>query len=86
MSQFDLNKKYAEYLEKVGLKEEQMHTIQKKETKQAFFGACGIMLLMLRDELSRLPEREGAEQLEDMLQQVSNYFVNETLRWYVSRN
>ena len=77
-SKFDLNYQYSLYLERVGLKEANMNPIQRAETKRAFIGACGQMLILLRDDLAALPEDEGVEEMQGMLNQVGDFFLAET--------
>jgi len=48
---FDLNYQYDLYLERVGLDKDTMHPVQAVETKRAFFGACGQVLVLLRDDM-----------------------------------
>ena len=67
MEQFNLEKQYQLYLERVGITESQMHPIQKIETKRAFMGACGQMLILLRDDLGALEEDKAIEQLQKLL-------------------
>lgn len=55
-----------------------MHPIQKKQIRQTFFGASGQMLILLRDEVSKLEEEEAIHLLQDMLNQVSNFFLAES--------
>lgn len=78
MKKFDLNHQYQLYLQRVGLKEDRMHPQQKTETKRAFMGACGQMLILLRNDLGALPEDQGIEQMQNMLNQVGEYFLKET--------
>ena len=73
---FNLEKMYAMYLEQVELSEETMGTVQRKETKQAYFGACAHLLILIRDELPKLPEDEGMEAYQYMLDQVRDYLNN----------
>jgi len=75
---FSLEHQYQLYLKRVGLKEAMMHPAQRTETKRAFMGACGQMLVMLRDDLVELPENEAVETLQDLNNQVSNYWLAET--------
>ena len=77
MKQFNLEKQYELYLQRVGLKESQMPKTQKVEMKRVFIGACGQMLIMLRDDLTQLSEEESIIQLESMINQVANFFLNE---------
>jgi len=75
---FDLKHQYQLYLKRVGLKEENMHHVQSKETRQAFMGACGQMLILLRDDLGELEESKAIETMQDMINQVQNYFMKAT--------
>ena len=75
---FDLEHQYQLYLERVGLKEENMHPVQKTETRRAFMGACGQMLILLRDDLGVLEESKAIEIMQDMINQVQVYFMKET--------
>ncbi len=75
---FDLIHQYQLYLERVGLKEPNMHPVQRTETKRAFIGACGQMLILLRDDLGALEESKAIETMQDMMNQVGNYFMKET--------
>lgn len=77
-SKFNLNYQYSLYLERVGLKEANMNPIQRIETKRAFIGACGQMLILLRDDLAALPEDVGVKEMQGMLNQVVYFFLAET--------
>lgn len=80
MRQFDLEHQYKTYLERVGLSEDRMHSQQKVETKRAFMGACGQMLYLLRDDLTKMPEHEGIETLQSMIEQVTQFWITEQNR------
>lgn len=75
---FNLEYQYKLYLQRVNLKEEEMPADQQKELKQAFFGACGQMLLCMRDDLSGLSELKAVATLQDMLNQVQQYYQSIT--------
>ncbi len=53
MEKFNLEIQYQKYLERVGFKESQMGDTQRVETKRAFMGGCGQMLVILRDDISQ---------------------------------
>lgn len=78
MKDFNLEHQYQLYLGRVALSEKNMHPEQRKQLRQTFFGACGQMLILLRDELSNLSEEDGAAQMQDMLDQVGKYFLSIT--------
>lgn len=71
---FDLEIQYKLYLERVNLKEHEMHPIQRQETKRAFYGACGQILVVLRDEVGPLDMDLGIEALDSMHDQVLSFW------------
>lgn len=75
---FDLEHQYQLYLKRMALNELLMPPQQQIETKRAFFGACGQMLMILQHDLPELSDQEGYEKLEGMIKQVGNYFINQT--------
>lgn len=78
--QFDLNHQYQLYLKRVGLKEKTMSLVQSKETKRAFFGACGQLLILLRDDVGELEETEAIETMDDMINQVADFWAIECIQ------
>lgn len=71
---FNLEYQYQNYLNLVGLDEEKMNKIQAKETKQAFFAGCGAIIVLMRDEISELEEKEAIEQLESLNNQLMQFW------------
>jgi hypothetical protein len=78
MEQFNLEHQYQLYLQRMSLSESTMHPQQKIQLRQTFFGASGQMLILLRDELSKLEEEKAMETLQDLINQVGNFFLAET--------
>lgn len=78
MQEFNLEHQYQLYLQRMALSESKMHPLQKIQLRQTFFGASGQMLILLRDELSKLEEEKAMETLQDLINQVGNYFLAET--------
>lgn len=78
MNPFNLEDQYQFYLEKVELKEDSMHPTQRVQLRQAFMGASGIILLVIRDEFSALSDEDGDRQFTSMIDQVSDYWNRET--------
>lgn len=78
MQEFNLEHQYQLYLQRMALSESTMHPQQKIQLRQTFFGASGQMLILLRDELSKLEEEKAMETLQDLINQVSNFFLAET--------
>jgi len=72
---FNLEVQYDLYLQRVGLKQSAMHPIQNKLMKDSFLAACGIMLVMLRDDLGAIDdEMEAIYVMENLMTQVSMHF------------
>jgi hypothetical protein len=78
MQEFNLEHQYQLYLQRMALSESTMHPQQKIQLRQTFFGASGQMLILLRDELSKLEEDKAMETLQDLINQVGNFFLAET--------
>ena len=78
MNKFNLEYQYQLYLKRVGLKESEMHPEQKIQTKQAFYGATGQILLLLRDDMTVYDEDKCIEIMEGLLNEVTQYFLLRT--------
>ena len=76
----DLEKQYQLYLKNMDLHESKMHPQQKIQLKQTFFGAFGQAVLALRDEVAAQDEDAAVESLQDILNQVQDFFLAETKR------
>ena len=75
---FNLENQYQEYLTKVKLDESEMHPVQQVETRRAFMGACGQMLMLFKDELVQIEsEEEAILTYSDLIKQVNIFFKNE---------
>jgi hypothetical protein len=75
---FSLEFQYQLYLKRIGLTEETMHPEQKIQTKQAFFGAIGQILIVLRDDMYDCTEDEAVQVMEAMMNEVTQYFLLRT--------
>lgn len=73
---FDIEYQYELYLERVGLKRSEMQPVQAIETKRAFFGACGQMLILMRDDMPD-NENEAVKLLQGMHDQVGDFWSKE---------
>jgi phosphopantetheine adenylyltransferase len=78
MQEFNLEHQYQLYLQRMALSESTMHPQQKIQLRQTFFGASGQILILLSDELSKLEEEKAIETLQDLINQVGNFFLAET--------
>jgi hypothetical protein len=70
----DLEYQYQLYLKRAALDESLMGEVQKKETRQAFMGACGQMLILLQEDIGKMDVDAGVEAMVGMLDQVDEYF------------
>lgn len=75
--EFNLEYQFGLYLERSGVKPEHLHPVQLSETKKAFFGGCGQMLFMLRDDMPD-KEQEAIEVFKSLEEQVLEFFKKET--------
>lgn len=76
---FQIEYQYQLYLERVGLKEAQMGGVQRLETRRAFYGACGQMLVLLREGIGAIQDEiEAMSVLEDMSRQIIGFFKNQS--------
>lgn len=73
-----LEEQYQLFLQRMGLNELEMHPQQKRQLKQTFYGAFGQCLVIMRDEITRLPEDQAIIECQDMFDQVGNFFLKET--------
>lgn len=74
---FDLNHQFHLYLDRAGVTKNSLPEIQYSEMKRAFFGACGQMLILLRDDVGALPDEEAIEMMDNLLNQVSDFWMSE---------
>jgi hypothetical protein len=85
---FDLTYQWDLFCERAGLPENKMPVDQRREMKRAFFGACGQLLLLLRNELGDYGNENGEEAIEhvlqDMLKQVSDFWEKEMAKQHRS--
>lgn len=56
---FDLNHQWGLFLERCGISAITMPEDQHREMKRAFFGACGQLLILLRDEVGDYGDKHG---------------------------
>jgi hypothetical protein len=78
MKDFDLNYQWGLYLERAGVTEQQLGFVQASEMKRAFFGGCGQMIILMRDEVAAQEDDKAIATMQDMLDQVGNFWLSET--------
>ncbi len=71
---FDIEFQWQEYLLRHGLREEYMEPEHCKQLKEAFYGAIGIVLVILKSE--KHTEKEAVAGWKSMLEQVGDFFLN----------
>lgn len=76
-NKFTLEEQYKFYLKKVGLSEDMMHPTQNIETKRTFYAAWGQLLMLLQNDIVELPEEKSVEILDDMIDEIGQFFLNE---------
>src|SRR6187401_2617047 len=74
MDPFNLEEQYQFYLKKVGIKEEQMHIVQRVETRRAFMAGCVQILMLFTDKIADLDENEGVEKIDSLIVQASKFW------------
>lgn len=78
---FNISHQWELFLQRCQVNEKTMPEDQRREMKRAFFGACGQMLILLRDELGDYSDKYGDEStvhvLSNMLDQVSVFWETE---------
>lgn len=77
MPDFTAENQWQEYLKRVNLNEATMHPVQRQETKRAFFAGIGQLLVLQRDEIALLPDDSGADVLQDIFNEVLNFWQKE---------
>ncbi len=82
MDIFNIEYQYQMYLRLVSLTEAGMHPEQRKQLREAFFGAAGQLLILFRDKLSLLDEDDGVEKLEAMIIEVEKYWTSKTKTYF----
>lgn len=51
-----------------------MGDVQKTEMRRVFMAACGQMLVIFRDEITKLPDDEAVKSMQYMLDQATEFW------------
>lgn len=78
MSKFNIENQYKLYLKRMNLNEDKMPKTQIIETKRAFYGAFGQLLMLLQNDITSLSDEQALKTLDNMINQVGHFFLNET--------
>lgn len=73
--EYTIAHQYSLFLERMQLDERYMHPEQLIQIKQAFYGAWGMLLVLLRDDISNMAD--GHRILSEMLQHISDFWEDQ---------
>lgn len=76
---FNLELRFQEYLKQTKQSPTRMAPGQLREMRRVYFGACGHLLALLRDEVAKMPEDDGVVAVADLWTQVGNFWTRESL-------
>ncbi len=78
INEYDLEYQYQEYLHREGVSEEKMGNTQRIETKRAFMGGIGQLLVLMRDGIGTVKDPvQGVTHMQNMMEQVKEFWGNE---------
>lgn len=66
------------YLHLSGYEDRQLPIVQERETKRSFMAGIGQMLMLMRNEIPNLSEDEAVKAFDQLIQQVSDFWIGET--------
>lgn len=78
--EFSIEHQFHLYLVRMGYSETRMPRDQYHQLKQAFFGGFGQSLTVMTVEVSELPESRAMSAIDGMINQVTAFFLAESLR------
>ena len=78
MEKFNIENQYKLYLKIMKLNESKMPEVQRIETKRVFYGAFGQLLMLLKNDIPALSDKDAFKALDSMINQVGQFFINET--------
>jgi predicted membrane protein len=67
---FNIEEQYQVYLKQVGLEESKMIDVQRKQLRETFFGAFGIVSIILQDQ-----DIKTTDLSNDLRKQVTKFFM-----------
>jgi hypothetical protein len=72
----DIEKQYIAFLSGIGLSEETMHPVQKKQLRMAFYGGFATLLWMMREVIAVKSEEDGILDMKSLEQQTVAYWAS----------
>lgn len=76
----NLELQWQKYLSLVEVNEKDLPELQRIEMKRAFFGGMGQCLVLGREVISRMNEKDQIAALQDMINQVGAFWTSEHVR------
>lgn len=73
----NLEEQWKKYLNLVAVKESELPQIQRQEMRRAFFGGMGQVLVLGREVISLMSEKDQVKILQDMADQVARFWRQE---------
>ena len=72
---------FNQYLKNMNIDRRKILPFQLKETRRAFYGAIGMYQILQRDHIAAegVTEDEAVGMIQDILDQVENFFANEMM-------
>lgn len=78
---FKINTHYKKYLELMNLPDEsKLHPEQRKQLREAFYGAWSMCLIHMRDDVAELSDSKAVEVMEAQLQEDGDFWTGKTSR------
>ena len=74
---FNIENRFQFYLQMVKLDPDKISIVQLQEMRRTFFGACGILMELMKNQVSELSEDDAIIKMLDLEKQVSNFFIGQ---------
>jgi hypothetical protein len=74
---FNIEKQYQLFLNKMALDEATMHQIQKVQTRRAFMGGFSQAMLLMTSEVVNLSEEDAMVAITDLMDQVQGFWIKQ---------
>ena len=77
MDPFNLEEQYQFYLSKVKIKEEDMHLVQRVETRRAFMAGCAQVIVLMTNEIADMEEDKAVIKIDSLVGQVEEFWTKQ---------
>lgn len=75
---FNVESRFQQYCTIAGVNLDTCPTAQVIEMRRTYYAACGALLLFLKNDLTQLPDDDGADELERILNSVEAFFKRQS--------